>query len=278
MNTDRVRETHANDAGIERLWSHTVGIANSALGVDGTDPYTGRPAHECEAPGTGVAGRWGRHHFVLTAKHVIDQAELKDLNFFSRPTGAFTRASEVTMKDALMASPIPDEGSVVHRCDWEDLALITMKPDALSSHLEFADLANSWLDPAEGEMVVGLGFPVSSASMFQRRVGQRLEKAVLLSPIGFSGKVLPHETGRWFSDYDTDRHYLIPYDLATRGNHPGGISGAAVWVWSTENDLVWSAQFAFAGICTSCYRNGSVEKVVAASTVRRFLIEAFGNQ
>ena len=32
----------------------------------------------------------------------------------------------------------------------------------------------------------------------------------------------------------------------------------------------------FAGICTSCYRDGTIEQIVKASVVRQFLTDVFG--
>jgi hypothetical protein len=271
------RDQHAKDAAVERLWSHTVGIANSALVSQGPDPGSGLPAREEESPGTGVAGCWAGHHFIITAKHVLDKASVEDLRFFPRPTGALTRVSEVTVNDAFIAAPLNDSTATIHRCEWEDLALVTLKPDSLGPYLEFSDLSRSWIDPSEGETVIGLGYPVSNASIFGRRVGDVFQKAVLLMPIGFSGEVLPSVTGRYFGQFDADRHYLIPYEMAADGTqHPRGISGAAVWVQSEEKQFVWAPAFKFAGVCTSCYKNGKVEQIVKASAVRQFLTETFG--
>lgn len=124
--------------------------------------------------------------------------------------------------------------------------------------------------------MVGVGYPVSSGVIFRRQVGPCLQQAVLLRPVGFSGAVLPSTTGKNFGAFDPDRHYLISYELAKQGKHPKGISGAAVWRESAEKRIVWAPRFEFAGICTSCYREGTVEQIVKASVVREFLLEVFG--
>lgn len=272
------REAHARDAAVERLWTHTVGIANRALATEGRDPTSGLMGKEHEQPGTAVAGIFESRHFLLTAGHVLDEAKPSDLSFFARPAGAFKRVahpSEVTLNDGFFALPHADEGTAaIYRCPWEDIALVTVEPGSLGPYLEFADLSSS-VDPNEKETVVGLGFPVSNAFIFERRIGPNLQKAVLLAPIAFSGEVLPSATGRYFKDFDSERHYLIPYEATAEGKHPKGISGAAVWAQSNEKQIVWTASFKFAGICTSCYKDGNLEKIVKASTVRRFLIETF---
>lgn len=121
-----------------------------------------------------------------------------------------------------------------------------------------------------------MGYPVSSGVIFRRQVGPCLQQAVLLCPMGFSGAVLPPTTGRNFGAFDPDRHYLIPYELANQGKHPKGISGAAVWGEAAEKHIVWTPRFKFAGICTSCYRDGTVEQIVKASVVRQFLLDVLG--
>ncbi len=79
---DYARDQHARNAAMERLWSHTVGIANRALVTHGNDPHSGLPGREEESPGTGVAGAWGNHYFILTAKHVLEGAQVNDINLF----------------------------------------------------------------------------------------------------------------------------------------------------------------------------------------------------
>jgi len=273
---DYVRDEHARNAAMERMWSHTVGIANRALGNEGHDPNSSLPGREEESPGTGVAGAWGNHRFILTAKHVLEEAQLRDINVFARPTASFRHVTEVTLQDGFVAGPLNDADATIHRCEWEDLALIAVKPDCLGPYLEFADVASSWIDPSEGEYVVGLGFPVSSGTIFSKRVGPVLQGAVLLAPTAFGGDVLPSHTGRYFNAFSPDDHYLFPYRPATEGKHPRGISGAAMWLQSIENHLVWAPRFRFAGICTSSYKDGTIEQVVKASVVCEFLAAVFG--
>lgn len=182
QSTDKhARDEHARQAAVERLWSHTVGIANRAEPAVGTDPISGIMAREAEAPGTGVAGAWGKCRFVLTAKHVLEKADIADLNFFARPTGALVKKSEITIEDALVAVPLKGAAEI-HRCNWEDLALVTLTEDALGSYLEFADIATSWVDPKEGQTVIGMGFPVSAGLVFQRQVGSNFQRAILSEP------------------------------------------------------------------------------------------------
>jgi len=276
--TDATRQEYATRAAIERMWSHAVGIANRALAAHGWDPSSGMYGREDSAPGTGVAVRWGEHCCILTAKHVLEGAQVSDLQFFARPSGSFIYASEIKPKDVLAGVSLNDPSAVMHRCEREDLALISLRDTgALGPYLEFADLKNSCVDPGEGDVVIGLGFPVANAAMFGRRIGSRIEKAVALAPTGFSGAVMAPGVGRYFQRFDSERHYLIPYELASQGKHPKGISGAAVWLQSKESAPVWSPRFSFAGVCTDCYKEGTIEQIVKASVATAFLADVFGS-
>jgi len=272
------------DAAKERIWSHAVGIENRALVTKGTDPTTGLKATELSSPGTGVAGVWRGNHFILTAGHVLDKAEVSDLRFFVRQTGEMKAksASQVTMADAITAIPIRDPNAVIHRCTWEDLAVLIMRPHALGPNIEFFsfDERGACKDPSEGERVAAVGYPVGAGVPFQQRVGNALHKAVLLNPVPFGARVLPRpsETDLRFrySHCNPARHYLIPFEPISIGLRPEGVSGAATWAPSRSRGRVWVANFRFAGICTLCYQAGAIEQVVKASTVRRFLREIFG--
>ena len=52
----------------------------------------------------------------------------------------------------------------------------------LLGYLEFVDIESLWIDPSEGETVIGLGFPVSSGFIFGRQLGAHLQKHVVLAP------------------------------------------------------------------------------------------------
>lgn len=265
----------------ERLWSHAVGIMNRASVTTGKDSVTGLSAREEATPGTGVAGRWNDQHFMATAKHVLVSATPSDLSFFVRERGDLKtqHGSEITEQDASAAIPLTDPTAVIHRSESEDLAVIAISPNAVGPLLEFFDFSGSeWVDPAEGEIVAGVGYPVAIGIRFQHQVGPVIEGNIVLSPIPFTGTVLPAATGRYFSGFDPARHYLTTYEPTEEGTHPGGISGAAVWIESKEKQAVWTPRLKFAGVCTSCFQDGTVEQIVRASVVRQFLTDVFGPQ
>jgi len=233
---------HEGKAIGERLWSHAVGITNRASVTTGTDPVTGLPAREEEAPGTGVAGKWNNQFFIATAKHVLISAMPTDLSLFVRERGDLKtqHASTITERDGSAPIPLTDSTAVIHRCECEDLAVITISPNTVSRLLEFFDFRDGqWFDPTEGDIVAGVGYPTAAGLRFQHQVGQVIQGNIILSPIPFTGRVLPNSTGRFFNKFDSARHYLTTYEPTEEGTHPSGISGAAVWIESKENQTLW---------------------------------------
>jgi hypothetical protein len=256
-----------------RLWTHTVAVVNSI-----------RVVHpelrmDEEQGGTGCAGRWGKHYFILTASHVIlPDAKPSDLRIFWRPDGSFNTIADrdLTLPDIVEAVSIRDPAAVIHRCDWEDLAIVSMEPQEAGRHTEFVDIASEWVDPAEGESVHCCGFPIDKhVFVGKRMVGAKEERDIALRPTVFSGKVLLHPNFLT-RDFDPDRHYLVPYERETDSEHPKGYSGAAAWWQSKQQQGIWKPDFKFAGVCTSCYKDGLIEQIVKASAARRFLEEIFG--
>lgn len=274
-------EEQAQEASLNRLWMHTVGIVNSMRTV-GYDPLTERPG-DTEESGTGCAGRWGDHYFILTAKHVVEKAQPGDLRIFLRPTGGIEcrPPADLRKQDIVDAVPMSQHGAVIHRCEWEDLAVMTTIPKAAGPNGEFLNMASEWIDPPEGEIVHCFGFPSDNGQIVEKKmVGNKEERTVALYSTVFSGPVLPlpteDELRFKITAFDGDRHYLVPYEDAAKGKHPRGISGAAMWWESDEKQIIWRPNFKFAGVCAVCYKRGTVVQVVKASVVRRFLEEIFG--
>jgi hypothetical protein len=278
---ENIDELHrqATDAISSRLWTNTVAIVNSVRTV-GIDPVTKRPA-DGEGAGTGCAGRWGSHHFILTAGHVPHpDAKPSNLRIFWRPTGGVERIADTDLKlqDIGDAVSVRDPKAVIHQCPWEDLAVIELDPAEAGPHTEFFDIGTSWIDPAEGEVVHCCGFPIDKhVRLGSRMVGTKTEYDIALRPTVFSGTVF-HHPNFLARDFDPDLHYLAPYERHD-SKHPKGFSGAAAW-WESDQPIspkqVWKPSLVFAGICTSCYKDGAIEQIAKASAVRKFLEETFG--
>jgi hypothetical protein len=275
-------EAVAAHATILKLWSHTVGIVNNVL-VSGPSLEGDQHAEAPKDMGTAVAGVWGQHHFILTAKHVLEGAEPGDLLAFCRPRGdlVYRFTAQVTTDNSVAPVTFTDQNSKIHRCSWEDLAVVTTMPALLSSDIEFVNIANLWIDPPEGGTVHCVGYPTDNRVLVNtQQVGLSTHRTLAFYADIFSGDVLPRpsedELKFRITAYDHSKHYLIPFEPATRGKQPHGISGAATWFEREHTGAVWSPQFKFGGTCTSCYKRGTVEQVVRASVVCKFLGEVFG--
>ena len=177
--------------------------------------------------------------------------------------------------------PVDRERVTIHRCDWEDLALLAGPPESFPVR-EFFDAKTEWLDPGVGEVLHCIGFPTDSGFVCEKKkFGERDEWTIAVYPSLFSASVLPHPTENdlkyKITAFNQDRHFLVPLDGAATGKRPHGISGAAVWWESDQMRAIWRPDFKFAGVCVCCYNRGAVLQIVRASVVRRFLQEVFGS-
>ena len=262
-------QKHGDEAAELRLWRHAIGIVSEVQIISGSDEHRSIS----EQAGAAIAGRWGTHYFILTAKHVVEGAEPKDLRLATMPSdwknGRMSPAEDIPTLNMNGRSPH------IQRCEWEDLALLDVLPDSLGANVEFVDIATSWIDPPEGERVHGVGFPISDGILASsKQIGGVNYRSVMLSPIVFFGEV-SHQPTFLTNDFNSDRHYLFSYELAKQGSSPPGISGAAAWVQEEPKGPVWAPTFTFAGICTHAYKD-RIERVLKASIVRQFLEEIFG--
>ena len=281
--SDYVRQglvNQSSDACMQHLLRHTAAIVNS-IRVVGVNRQTGQRG-DSEVPGTGCPMKWGRHYFVLSAAHVFENANATDVRVFaySELPATYKSRETLTLRDIVDGLPLADD-SVIHRCGWEDLAVVTIDP-AKFPGVDFIEPANDWIDPPPGETVHSCGFPSDHNVLFNRRTvsPRRDEVDLAVWPTTFGGPVLPFpsedEVKFYYDGLNPDSHYLFPYDGAGVSQHPGGISGAAVWWESDEKLLIWRPNFRFAGTCTHCHKKGTRVRVVKASVVRRFLVELFG--
>ncbi len=265
------------NASIHRFWMHSVGIING-VPIPCDDPTTGKPT-TTEEFGSGCAARWGTHRFILTAKHVLEDATPGDLRILYSPTGGpeWKSFSNLTRADVVDGIAVSEHNAAIHRCEWEDLALITSIPRADGpQYVEFFDLSQEWIDPGEGESLHCFGFPADSWVPWETKLTGRTEhRSIAVSASVFYGNVIP-EADFPTRGFDSKLHYLVPFIDARKSQHPRGYSGAAMWWESDQHKQVWRPAFKFAGICTSWYPKRRLEQVVKASVVRRFVEEVFG--
>jgi hypothetical protein len=268
------------DACMRHVLQHTAAIVNTVRAF-GTDPATGLRA-DSEVPGTGTPMKWGERHFILSAAHVFEKAAPEDLRVFTYATLPTTYKPQESLTPADIVDGVPlNDASVIHRCKWEDLAIVTVAA-AQFPGVEFIEPEKHWTDPPAGEPVHCCGFPTDHSFRVNHRVvgPSRDEVDVAVWPTTFSSSVLafpsPDEVKFHYDHLDPDLHYVMPYDGAGVTKHPAGVSGAAVWWKNNKKEMIWRPDFRFAGTATHCHKKGSIVRVVKASVVRRFLDELFG--
>jgi len=269
-------EKQASDAMLNHVLRRTIGVINEVR-VVGRHP-DGRRADE-EVPGTGCPILWDENHLILTAKHVIDTASVEDIRIaaFSPTAIVFKEPEKLTLDDMEAGKPLPANSRIVC-CEWEDLAAIVI-PSTAFPKCDFVDIQQEWIDPGEGEVVNCCGFPTDhNVTADRKKVGEKEEIGIAVYPTVFNGKVPPqpseHDLKFYITNFDPNRHYLIPY-ACSGSKHPRGVSGAATW-WETDQEmLAWRPEFKFAGTCVCAYSKGTIIQVIKASVVRRFLKEIF---
>lgn len=261
----------AGEASRRRLWTHTVAVINGNRVVNLSKKY------DAEGFGTGLAAKWGNHHFILTAKHVLKGAKSSELRIFWYPGGAIEskKPEQLGKGDVLDGKPLSDAASEIRLCSWEDLAVITVPPGAIGEGAEYIDLTKDWFDPPSGERVHCFGFPSDSGFVWDTRVVKgKTDKTLAIYPGIFDGQVIakpPFPT----NDFSEELHFLIPFERTKEGKAPYGYSGCAAWWESDKMPAVCRPNFKFAGTCTSWYPNAALEKVVKASVALKFIKEAF---
>jgi hypothetical protein len=175
----------------------------------------GRKADQ-EVPGTGCPVLWDKNHLILTAKHVIDTATVKDIRIAAFPHAAivFKEPERLTLDDIEAGEPLPANSRIVY-CEWEDLAAIIVPSTALPK-CDFVDIQQEWIDPTEGELVHCCGLPTDhNVTADRKMIGEKEEIGIAVYPTVFNGKVLPqpseHDLKFYITDFEPNRHYLIPY-------------------------------------------------------------------
>ena len=121
-------KNHGSDDCMRHMLQHTAAVVNSVR-VVGVNRYTGERG-DSEVPGTGCPMRWGKHRFVLSAAHVFENAEAKEIRVlvFADLPKEYKSREALTKRDIVDGIGLTDD-SVIHRCKWEDLAVVTVDVD-----------------------------------------------------------------------------------------------------------------------------------------------------
>lgn len=256
----------------ERVASHTVTVVNRVWRI-GTAP-NGKQIAE-QPPGMGAACCWKGQKLILTAKHVVEDAEPKDVEFFSRLDGHIewiTRSA--TPK---LVRPTKLQICRILRYKSEDLACIVLESTQSFGPLEFLSLPDALgtvPPPGAGTLIHGCpadqNVPVSA---WKQGTGTTMI-GLMGRPRG-SWPVVEGEPPKSLpSSFNPERHFLLRYDPAEEGANPHGFSGSGVWSHQMNLEPVWSANPVLVGVQMAWHRPTKLMFAIRPEVIREFLDNA----
>lgn len=268
------RGIEENKAFLEGLFWHMLGVVNLVPRIRTVD---GRPVRWQEI-GTGTACSYRGANFILTARHVLDDAGPSDLRFFPRASGRIEWADELGHRTRAVRVAL--DVSHIIRCGWEDLAAIVLPPGpAPHEGIRFCELPGNLSDPPDRAMCVVVGYPYDRTRPAEtERAEEGLVHNLCARTDAFWSTIV--DTDRLLSGFNRDSHFLLRFSPSFPGGRPDGYSGAGVWfaLGGPGSRAVWSADPMLAGVQTHGYRESGLLRVVKASVVKAFIEEAFPTQ
>ncbi len=240
---DPLNQQHRK-ANIERIASHTVGIAS--------DRNTG--------VGTGTLALLDGQKFILTAKHVLGKSTLDELRFWLRPPAAMRdKAAKDTTNDEVGGFTAGEKLPVVDAQldDVRDVAALRLDPDyTLPEGPEFYDMRRSvplmkWDEEEMDELTLLMfGFPIDNS----REVTTEGNRKFMFMGCAehLSNYSAELNTKIWVSigsKFSRDKDFAFTYNGDTEEYKPNGFSGCGVWVLGeTPNAPVWTPDPIMIGI------------------------------
>jgi len=231
-------------ANIERIASHTVGIASERnTGV-----------------GTGTLVLLDGQKFVLTAKHVLGKSTPDELRFWLRPPTAMRdKAAKDTIDEEVGGFTIGDKLPIVdaHLDEVRDVAALRLDPSyALPDGPEFYDMRRSvpimkWDEQElDGLSLLMFGFPTDNSrevTIEGNRKFMFMGCAEHLS--NYSAELNAKIWATVVSKFSRDKDFAFTYNGETEEYKPRGFSGCGVWLLGeTRNAPVWTPDPIMIGI------------------------------
>lgn len=228
--------------------------------------------------GTGTACTFQGHTIILTAEHVVADAQSEDLRFLLRVGQAIDWDSKGTPG---LATTIPLPIKQIVRCQHNDLAAIEIEQGGLEGlNIRTCQLpmklARDRKINDHGGLVL-IGYPIDQALHVDESKSENvLTNLMACVPTPLMGELVHDPKAVLDSSYDPDRDVLMRFDPAEFGQKPHGYSGAALWCDPVKPvGPVWNADPVFFGLITHAYMRPRLLKAVGAPVIRRFLQEHF---
>jgi hypothetical protein len=259
---------------VERITWYSLGI----IAMDADVSYEHRL--RADAVGSGTACTWKGQKLILTAEHVIGDAQPDRLAFLLRVDDALNW--EGTGKPAKVVQRVQLPIETIIRDKKNDLAVAVLRAKLLThSRMQFCELPRqlkrSRTVRGKGSLILH-GFPkdqqyaISESKTSNASIRQFVAQPIIL-PVTIAG----HPSKPLSSHYDPDRdvlvHYEPPRDLNMK---PHGFSGAAVWCQrSRQSGPIWTPCPMMFGLQTRAYMTSKLLQIVDALTIKNFLEESF---
>ena len=231
-------------ASIERIASHTVGIAS--------DRNTG--------VGTGTLVLLDGQKFILTARHVLGESTPDELRFWLRPPSAMRdKAAKDTTNEEVGGFTIGVKLPIVDaQLDkMRDVAALRLDPNyILPEGPEFYDMRRSiplmnWDEQElEGLTLLMFGFPSDNSREVAIEGNRRFMFMGCAEHMSnYSADLNARIWARLSSQFSREKDFVFTYNGDTEEYKPRGFSGCGVWVLGeTPNAPVWTPDPIMVGI------------------------------
>jgi hypothetical protein len=237
-------------ANIERIASHTVGIAS--------DRNTG--------VGTGTLALLDGQKFILTAKHVLGESTPDELRFWLRPPTAMRdKAAKNTTNEEVGGFTIGVRMPIVDAQldEVRDVAALRLDPKyILPEGPEFYDMRRSvplmrWDEQELDELTLLMfGFPIDNSREVTTEGNRKFMFTGCAEHMSnYSTDLNTKAWARLSSRFSRGKDFVFTYNGDAEEYKPHGFSGSGVWVLGeTPNAPVWTPDPIMVGIVHSWVR------------------------
>jgi hypothetical protein len=250
LTVDPLDQQHRR-ANIERIASHTVGIAS--------DLNTG--------VGTGTLALLDGQKFILTAKHVLGKSTPDELRFWLRPPTAMRdKAAKDTTNEDVGGFTIGVKLPIVDAQldDVRDVAALRLDSNyMLPEGPEFYDMRRSmplmtWDEQKlNGLTLLMFGFPTDNSREITTAGNHKFMFMGCAEHLSsYSADLNTKIWARIQSKFSRDKDFAFTYNGDAAEYKPYGFSGCGVWVLGeTRNATVWTPDPIMIGIAHNWVRN-----------------------
>ena len=258
---------------VERIAWYSVGIVHARADVDHAQ------RRMSDAVGSGTACNWKGQRLILTADHVVANAEPDGLAFLLRVDDAIKWEGSGNSEKVVRRVPLPVERII--RCKEHDLAAIVLRsPELSNTRLQFCELPKQLMKRRtlrrKGVLIL-LGFPVDRQfTISEVRSANAFINYSAARPTILHATIASLPSKPLSSRYDPERDVLVDYKPYDPKMRPHGFSGSAAWCDRLRRGrALWAAQPMIFGVQTSAFMVPKLLQIVGAPTVNEFLETSF---